>query len=103
MTQHPNPSIFGMLLFIPLYLAMRKGWVRVAPAMRWPLGTLAAYVALVPSGLQEAIDVDARTMVVLAWLFFASLQIVERKDEVTAVVVASAASLVGSSSTHYLA
>ena len=94
MTQHPNPSIFGMLLFIPLYLVMRKGWVRVAPAMYWPLGALAAYVALVPSGLQEAIDVDARTMVALAWLFFASLQIADRRDEITAVVVASAASLV---------
>lgn len=94
MTQHPNPTIFGMLLFIPLYLAMRKGWVRVAPAMHWPLGALAAYVALVPSGLQEAIDVDARTMVALAWLFFASLKIVDRNDEITAVVVASAVSLV---------
>jgi hypothetical protein len=95
MTQHPNPSIFGMLLFIPLYLAMRKGWVRVERAMWWPLGALAAYVALVPSGLQEAIDIDARTMVALAWLFFASLQIVDHKREVSAAVAASAAGLVG--------
>lgn len=94
MTQQPNPSIFGMLLFIPLYLVMRKGWVRVERTMWWPLGTLAAYVAVVPSGLQEAIDVDARTMVALAWLFFASLQIVDRKPEIGAVVTASAATLV---------
>ena len=94
MTQHPNPSIFGMLLFIPLYLVMRKNWVRVAPAMWWPLGTLAAYVALVPSGLQEAIDIDARTMVALAWLFFASLEVVDRKREVSAIVAGSSAALV---------
>ena len=94
MTQQHNPSIFGMLLFIPLYLVMRKGWVRVERTMWWPLGTLAAYVAVVPSGLQEAIDVDARTMVALAWLFFASLQIVDRKREIAAVVAASAATLV---------
>jgi hypothetical protein len=95
MTQHPNPSIFGMLLFIPLYLVMRKGWVRIERAMWWPLGALATYVVLVPSGLQEAIDIDARTMVALAWLFFASLQIVDHKREISAAVAASAAGLVG--------
>lgn len=94
MTQHANPSIFGMLLFIPLYLAMRKGWVRVERTMWWPLGTLAAYVALVPSGLQEAIDIDARTMVALAWLFFTSLEIVDRKREISAIVAASSSALV---------
>jgi hypothetical protein len=94
MTQHSNPSIFGMLLFIPLYLAMRKGWVRLERTMWWPLGTLAAYVTVVPSGLQEAIDIDARTMVALAWLFFASLRIVDRQREICAVVVASSATLV---------
>ena len=94
MTQHANPSIFGMLLFIPLYLVMRKNWVRVERTMWWPLGTLAAYVALVPSGLQEAIDIDARTMVVLAWLFFASLEIVDRRREITAIVAGSASALV---------
>ncbi len=74
LTQHPNPTIFGMLLFIPLYLVMRKGWVDVHQAMRWPLGVLAAYVLVVPSGLQDAIDIDARTMIALAYLFFASLR-----------------------------
>lgn len=94
MTQHANPSIFGMLLFIPLYLVMRKNWVRIERTMWWPLGTLAAYVVLVPSGLQEAIDIDARTMVALAWLFFASLEIVDRKREISAIVAASASALV---------
>ena len=94
MTQHANPSIFGMLLFIPLYLVMRTDWVRIAQPMRWPLGTLAAYVVLVPSGLQEAIDIDARTMVALAWLFFASLEVVDRKREISAVVAASSTALV---------
>ena len=94
MTQHPNPSIFGMLLFIPLYLVIRKGWVRIERTMWWPLGTLAAYVAIVPSGLQEAIDIDARTMVALAWIFFASLQIVDRRREISTVVAASSTALV---------
>lgn len=95
MTQHPGPSIFGMLLFIPLYLVMRKGWVDVHQAMRWPLGALAAYVLVVPSGLQDAIDIDARTMIALAYLFFASLRPLQQQREITAVVRAASASAVG--------
>jgi hypothetical protein len=95
MTQHPGPSIFGMLLFIPLYLVMRKGWVDVHQAMRWPLGALAAYVLVVPSGLQDAIDIDARTMIALAYLFFASLRPRQQQREITAVVGAASASAVG--------
>jgi hypothetical protein len=75
-----------MLLFIPLYLVMRKGWVQVHPAMRWPLGALAAYVLIVPSGVQDAIDIDARTMIALAYLFFASLHPLHQEREITAVV-----------------
>jgi len=94
MAQHPNPTIFGMLLFIPLYLAMRKGWVHVHEAMRWPLGALAAYVLVVPSGLQDAIDIDARTMVALAYLFFASLRPLKHDREISAVVGAASAAAI---------
>ena len=95
LTQQANPTIYGMLLFIPLYLAMRKGWVAVHQAMRWPLGALAFYVLVVPSGLQDAIDIDARTMIALAYLFFASLRPLHQEREITAVVGAASAALVG--------
>ena len=91
---HANPTIYGILAFVPLYLAFRKGWVRVHPGLMLPLCALALYVAVVPSGIRTAVDVDGRTLVVLGYLFFASLEPVRFKREVTMAVAAISAASV---------
>ena len=60
-----------------------------------PLIALAIYVVLVPSGIQDAIDVDSRTAVPLAYLFFASLRPVESQREISGVVAGASAALLG--------
>ena len=93
---HPNPGIFGFLLLIPLYLAIRNGLADVSARLRVPLIVLALYVLLVPSGMQDAVDIDSRTLVPLAYLFFAALRPIRREKEVTAVLVAASTIIIGS-------
>ena len=94
MTQHPGVGIFGLVLLAPLYLLIRNGIVSVHPTLRAPLIAIAAYVVLVPSGIQDAVDVDARTLVALLYLFFTALQPLRQERNVVAAVTASSALLV---------
>lgn len=93
--QHPNPNIFGSLLLIPIYLLLRRRWIEVHPEFRAPLIALAIYVLVVPSGMRDAIDIDSRTAVPLAYLFFASLRPVQRDVGISAVTAAASALLLG--------
>jgi len=95
MAQHSNPTVFGALLLIPIYLCLRRRQIEVHPEVRMPLIALAIYVVLVPSGIQDAIDVDSRTAVPLAYLFFASLRPVESQREISGVVAGASAALLG--------
>lgn len=65
--------VTGLLILLPLYFLWRSGRASMHPRMRLPLLAVAVYVIAVPSQLQDAIDIDSRTMVALAALLFASL------------------------------
>ncbi len=73
MTQHAGLNFNGLLLLFPLFWFMAKGRLALHPAFRWPLAILGLFVLLAPSALQQAVDVDARSAVLLAYLFFAAL------------------------------
>lgn len=72
-------------LAVSFYLLWRHGRILLHPRMRLPLAAVAIYVLLVPSQLQDAVDIDARTSVALAYLLFASLAPVRRDVSVTLV------------------
>jgi hypothetical protein len=93
--QHPNPNIFGSLLLIPIYLLLRRGWIEIHPEFRAPLIALAIYVLIVPSGMRDAIDIDSRSAVPLAYLFFASLRPMHPEAAISAVTAAASALLLG--------
>lgn len=57
----------GVLMF----LATRRA-IQIAPAMRGPLILLAGFVAIVPSAIGEAVDIDTRLGMPLAMLFIAA-------------------------------
>jgi hypothetical protein len=93
--QHPNANIFGSLLLIPIYLLLRRGWIEIHHEFRTPLIALAVYVLVVPSGMRDAIDIDSRTAVPLAYLFFASLRPIHREAAISAAAAAASAVLLG--------
>lgn len=89
MSHHGSLGVNGLLLLFPLFWAMSKGRLRLHPALRWPLAVIGVFVLLAPSAIQEAVDVDSRTLIPLACLFFAGLQPIAAKriiERCTAVV-----------------
>jgi hypothetical protein len=86
---HPNPGIFGILLLVPLYLVIRNRLAEVSSRLQVPLIVLALYVLLVPSGIQDAVDIDSRTLVPLAYLVFAAMRPTRHEKEVSAVLAAA--------------
>ena len=95
MAPHPNPSVFGLLFLAPLYLLIRNRRVEIHPALRVPLAVLALYVLLVPNGIQDAIDIDSRTAIPLAYLFFMSLRPIDKEREISGTLFGASAALVG--------
>lgn len=65
--------LIPVALVVPFYLLWRHGRLALHPRMRLPLLMVAIYIAVVPSQLQDAVDIDSRTSVALAYLLFASL------------------------------
>lgn len=76
MTQHGGLSVNGLLLLFPLFWFMAKGRLALHPSFRMPLSGLGLFVLLAPSALQNAVDVDARSAVLLVYLFLAGLHFV---------------------------
>ena len=88
MTQHAGVGIFGIALLAPLYLLVRNRFVEIHPSMRLPLIVLAAFVVAVPSGIQNAVDVDSRILVAVMYLLFAALQPIRQQREVASALAA---------------
>jgi len=65
--------LIPVALVVPFYLLWRNGRIALHPRMRLPLLMVAIYIAIVPCQLQDAVDIDSRTSVALAYLLFASL------------------------------
>ncbi len=91
MAQHVSLGAFGILLLVPLYFLLRNKVVRVDERMHWPLIVAGAFVLLCPSSVENAVDVDSRLLVALAYLFFAALQPCRREREITLVLGGTAA------------
>jgi hypothetical protein len=89
MTPHSNPGILGSLFLIPLYLVIRNGLAEVSHKVRAPLIALAVYVLLVPSGTRDAVDIDSRTLVALAYLFFPAMRPARHSREISAVLISA--------------
>ena len=67
------PALLAVFWIALLYWAFREKRISVARSLRWPLALLGAYSLLLPSALLNAVDLDARTFVSLAYLAVASL------------------------------
>jgi hypothetical protein len=85
MSQHGNIGIHGLLLLSPLFWLMAKGRIALHPRLHAPLAVLGLYVLLAPSALQDAVDVDSRSLIPLAYLFFTGLQPVADDREIERV------------------
>lgn len=91
MTQHFAISIFSLVLLASFYLLFRKRLVKVHPLLRIPLIILGIYVAVVPSRIQDAVDVDSRTLVAIAYLFFLAIHPAHHESKITAALAAVSA------------
>jgi hypothetical protein len=94
MAQHASLGIYGLALLAPLYLLLRNKVVDVDKRMRLPLLIGAAFVLVCPSSFHDAVDIDSRLLVGLAYLFFASLTPRRREGELTLALGSVAIGLV---------
>jgi hypothetical protein len=78
--------VLALLLFVPLFGAIREKVLAVHPSLKMPLLLLSLLVLLVPSGVEDALDVDTRLLVPLTFLLFVSLRPVRREKAVGASV-----------------
>jgi hypothetical protein len=92
MAQNPMLDFYCVLLFLPLWLAFRFRPVVIHPSFRVPIILLTLYVLLVPSQVQDAIDVDSRSLVALAYIFVAGVSPVaeDRRRTIGIAIGASA-------------
>ena len=67
-------GLYGIALLGPLLLALKDKDVCLHRHLRLPLAALALYVLLVPTSINDAVDIDARSFVALAFLFFMGLE-----------------------------
>ncbi len=65
--------LIPVALVVPFYLLWRHGRIALHRRLRLPLLMVAIYIMIVPCQLQDAVDIDSRTSVALAYLLFASL------------------------------
>lgn len=73
---YSSVPVAGFLTFLwfALFLwALRERHVRFAGTLRWPLIFLAAFALLLPSALLDAVDLDSRSLVSVAYLAIAAI------------------------------
>lgn len=73
---YSSVPVAGSLTFLwfALFLwALRERHVRFAGTLRWPLIFLAAFALLLPSALLDAVDLDSRSLVSVAYLAIAAI------------------------------
>lgn len=88
-------GVYGLILLAPLAFALKVKDVELHERFRLPLALVGLYVLLVPSQLNDAVDIDSRSLVALAYIFFAALAPRRDQQSVTLVLGALAAGLVG--------
>lgn len=71
--------IVALILVVPLFGAIHERVLKVDPSLKMPVALLAFFVLLVPSGIRDAVDVDGRLLVPLAFLFFVALRPIRRE------------------------
>ena len=84
-------GLYGLILLAPLCLALKDKDARLHELFRVPLALVALYVLLAPSHVHDAVDIDARSVVPLAYLFFAALAPGGRERGLTIALAALAA------------
>jgi len=94
MTQTPRLDFYGVLLFLPLWVAFRFRPVTIDPSFRLPLILIGLYILVVPSQFQDAIDIDSRSFVALAYIFVAGVSPTVDDRRVTIGVTIGSAALV---------
>jgi len=94
MAQHSQTDIYGVLLLMPLWLAFRFGPTTIHPSFRLPLLLVTLYVLIVPNQLMDAVDIDARSFVALAYLMLAAVSPLVRDKRVSSGLMAGAAALI---------
>lgn len=93
---YSSVPVAGFLTFLwfALFLwALRERHVRFAGTLRWPLIFLAAFALLLPSALLDAVDLDSRSLVSVAYLAIAAMGAregarISKSAQVAAVAVA---------------
>ena len=94
MAQHVSPGVYGLVLLGPLFLLLKDKAAKIDDRMRLPLLVVAAFVLVSPCSLQDAVDIDSRMLVALAYLFFASLRPCRSERELTLALGSVAGALV---------
>lgn len=84
-------GVLAVALIIPLFLVYRRYGGQIAPVLRRPLIVVFAFVLLAPGGLRDAVDIDARTAVPLAWLAIAATVVAVPQRRVMRMLIVSAA------------
>ena len=93
MSQSLRLDFVAFAMLLPLYLVVRNRLAFVHPTLRLPLALVAAFALLVPNQLQAAVDVDARTVVALAYLLIPALGLLSSDRRLTIGVTGVASAL----------
>lgn len=84
----------GVVLAAMLYLGVRSKSVRLHPSLRYSLAIVGLFVLCGPNQVQQAFDVDVRTLVALAYLAFSGLAPVRHERETSLALALASAALV---------
>jgi hypothetical protein len=95
MAQQNSVGLYGILLAVPLYLLIRERVVLIDSLFMPALAILAIFILVVPSQISDAVDIDSRTFVALAYLFFAVLRPDRRVREMSCALASIAVFFIG--------
>lgn len=95
MAQQDSVGLYGFLLALPLYLLIRRRIASIDPLFFVPLAILGIYVLLAPNQISDAVDIDSRSFVALAYLLFAVIRPVRRVGELSLALASISACFVG--------
>jgi hypothetical protein len=94
MAQHVSLGLYGLPLLGILYFLIRNRTVEIDRRLRLSLASVGIFVLVIPCSIENAVDLDSRLLVALAYLLFAALRPVRREREITFALVSLSAALV---------
>jgi hypothetical protein len=86
----PVAAILAFLWFALLLWAFREKQVTIVRQLRWPLFFVATFAFSLPSALLDAVDLDSRCILSVAYLAIASLRLCSSNDKVRSRAQAAA-------------